>query len=64
MENVNSALLLSIAEAASALAVTPHAVRNWIREGRVRSVKLGSRRCVPFTEVQRIAEQGLDFPAQ
>jgi excisionase family DNA binding protein len=53
-------LLISIEEASRMLAVSKHAIFNWVYVGKIKTVKLGSRRCVPYSEVQRIAERGLE----
>lgn len=32
---------------------------KWIKDGRVRSVKLGSRRLIPVSELRRVCKEGL-----
>jgi excisionase family DNA binding protein len=46
--------LLSIEKAADVLSVSPWTIRAWITQGKLGSVKLGSRRLVPEAEIQRI----------
>jgi excisionase family DNA binding protein len=48
--------LLSISEAAFLLNLGTSTVRQWIREGRITSHKLGARRLVPMSEVVRLTE--------
>lgn len=46
--------LLSIEAAADLLSASPWTVRRWIQDGKIRSNKLGTRRLVPLSEVQRL----------
>jgi excisionase family DNA binding protein len=49
--------LLSVEKAAEALSVSPWTIRAWITQGKLGSVKLGSRRLVREAEIQRIIAQ-------
>jgi excisionase family DNA binding protein len=49
--------LLSIEKAAEVLSVSPWTIRAWITQGKLASAKLGSRRLVPESEIQRIITQ-------
>lgn len=48
--------LLSVDEAAYLLGVSPWTIRDWIKRGLLGSNKLGSRRLVPETEINRLIE--------
>lgn len=45
--------LLSIAVTAAQLSVSPWTIRLWIKKGRLGSAKLGTRRLVPQSEIER-----------
>jgi excisionase family DNA binding protein len=45
--------LLSIEAVAELLSVSPWTIRSWIRDGRLGSAKLGTRRLIPQSEVER-----------
>ena len=53
-------MLTSIRNAASKWEVSPWTVRAWARDGLIKTVKLGSRRLVPESEIERVAKEGLD----
>ena len=53
-------MLKSIENAASELKLSPWTVRAWAKRGLIKTVRLGSCRLVPVSEIERIAEQGLD----
>ena len=46
--------LISVSEAADILGISPWTVRAWIAQGKLGSAKLGSRRLVPESEVERL----------
>jgi excisionase family DNA binding protein len=46
--------LISIDETAELLSVSPWTVRAWITQGKLGSAKLGSRRLVPQSEIERL----------
>jgi excisionase family DNA binding protein len=46
--------LLSIEKAAQVLSVSPWTVRAWITQGKLGSAKLGTRRLVPESEIERL----------
>lgn len=46
--------LLSIERTAEVLSVSPWTVRAWIQQGKLGSAKLGSRRLVPQSEIERL----------
>lgn len=51
-------LLLTTAEAAQRLAISPRQMRNLVAEGRVRSITIGRSRRIPVEQLHRfIAEQ-------
>jgi excisionase family DNA binding protein len=51
--------LLSIAKFAELTSTAPSSVRQWARDGRLRTVKVGDRRLVPTSELQRVVTGGL-----
>jgi excisionase family DNA binding protein len=46
--------LAQIPEAAHRLGVSPWTIRYWIQLGKIGSNKLGSRRLVPVSEIERL----------
>jgi excisionase family DNA binding protein len=46
--------LLSINRAAELLSISPWTIRAWITQGKIGSVKLGSRRLVSQSELNRL----------
>ena len=48
--------LVSIQKTAEILSVSPWTVRAWIQEGKIGSAKLGSRRLVPQSEIEKLIE--------
>jgi excisionase family DNA binding protein len=53
-ERVTLDKLLSIDKAAEILSVSPWTIRSWITHGKLGSAKLGSRRLVPQSELERL----------
>ena len=51
--------LVSIKEAAAILAISPWTVRAWITQGKITSAKLGARRLVPESEVNRLLSEAI-----
>ena len=51
--------LLSIEETAEVLSISPWTVRLYVKRGSIPSVKLGSRRLIRASEVERLANEGL-----
>jgi len=49
--------LLSIDETAELLGISKWTVRAWIQQGRLASVKLGSRRLLAQAEIDRVIEK-------
>lgn len=52
--------LRSIDNTAEILGVSPYTIRAWIRRGLLASVKLGTRRLVTESEIQRVMESGIE----
>ena len=52
--------LRSIDSTAEILGVSPYTIRAWIRRGFLASVKLGTRRLVTESEIQRVMENGIE----
>jgi excisionase family DNA binding protein len=52
--------LRSIESAAERLSVSPWTVRAWAADGRLKSVKLGSRRLIPESEILRVIAEGIE----
>ena len=51
--------LFGIDESAQRLGISPHTVRRKIRLGEIYSITIGSRRLIPFSEIERIEKHGL-----
>jgi excisionase family DNA binding protein len=49
--------LVSIKDAAAILAISPWTVRAWIAQGKISSAKLGARRLVPESEINRLLSE-------
>jgi excisionase family DNA binding protein len=56
--------LLSLEDVAEALSISIHMVRKWVAAGRIRSCKLGTRRLVPATEVDRLIQESINEKSQ
>lgn len=50
--------LLSVDKTAEVLSVSPWTVRAWITKGKLGSTKLGSRRLVPQSEIEKLIAKG------
>ena len=50
--------LLSVEKAAEVLSISPWTVRAWIAKGRLGSTKLGSRRLIPQSEIEKLIANG------
>ncbi len=50
---------LGMAETAGAFGISRDVLDKAIREGRLRSIKIGERRLIPASEIERICEEGL-----
>ena len=46
--------LITVSQAAEALSASTQTIRNWIRSGRVRGVRVGNRFLVPEGEIGRM----------
>ena len=46
--------LVNIKDAAEILAVSPWTLRAWITQGKITSAKLGARRLIPESEINRL----------
>jgi excisionase family DNA binding protein len=57
--HVDDLRLLSIGQFAERTATSPRSVREWARQGRLRTVKLGDRRLIPESELRRVVRRGL-----
>ena len=51
--------LVSIKDAASILAISPWTVRAWVTQGRITSAKLGARRLIPESEINRLLAEAI-----
>ena len=51
---MNEPELLTASQAAEALSATSQSIRNWIRAGRLRAVRIGNRFLIPRAEVERM----------
>jgi excisionase family DNA binding protein len=57
-----TANLIGITEAAQLLGVSPFTVRRLADAGALRTVNIGARRLIPFSEVERAAANGAGKP--
>lgn len=53
--------MLTPQEVAQRLRVTPQTVRNWIREGKIKAVRVGRPWRIPESELRAILEQAERF---
>ncbi len=53
----NSESLTSIESCAIRLSISPWTVRRWIQDGKIKSNKLGARRLIPTTEIERLIRE-------
>ena len=53
-------LAFSITEAANALSVSPWTIRKWVRDGRLKSTRLGRRVVVERAELLRVLAEGIN----
>jgi excisionase family DNA binding protein len=51
--------LVSIKDAAAILAISPWTVRAWVTQGRISSAKLGARRLIPESEINRLLAEAI-----
>lgn len=51
-------LALGLKDAAAAVGLSPWTLRHWIRQGRLRAVRLGRRVMLEPGELQRLVEAG------
>lgn len=51
-------LALGLKEAAAMVGLSPWTLRHWIKQGRLRSVRLGRRVLIEPGELERLVEQG------
>jgi excisionase family DNA binding protein len=51
-------LCVGVKEAAAALGLSPWTIRQYIREGKIRGIRIGRRVLIEPSELQRLVEQG------
>ena len=51
--------LFSIETTAELLSVSPWTIRKWVTERKIASCKLGSRRVIPASEIDRLISESL-----
>lgn len=51
--------LISIDKAADILGLSPWTIRAWITQGKITSAKLGARRLIPQSELDRLISESL-----
>ena len=51
--------LVSIKDAAEILSISPWTVRAWITQGKISSAKLGARRLIPESEINRLVASAI-----
>ena len=52
--------MFSVGMAAELLSVSPWTIRAWIKQGKLGSAKLGSRRVVPQSEIEHFVNESLE----
>ena len=52
-------LAVSIPHAAEMLDLSPHTIRWYIRQGKIRPVRYGRRISIPMSEIERLAREGI-----
>jgi excisionase family DNA binding protein len=52
--------LVSKKQTADVLGCSVRTIENLIAQGQLKSIRLGKRRMIPYSEVMRIAKQGTD----
>jgi excisionase family DNA binding protein len=58
--------LISVEAAAARLSLSPWTLRRWVCDRKIASVKLGTRRLIPVSEIARLISDGManrDEPA-
>ena len=51
--------LVSVKDAAAILAISPWTVRAWVTQGKISSAKLGARRLIPESEINRLLAEAI-----
>ncbi len=54
----------TVQELATKFKVTEQAIHNWIKAGKIASIKLGRARRIPAAEVERLVREGITEDAQ
>jgi excisionase family DNA binding protein len=52
--------LIGIEAAAARLSLSPWTLRRWISDRRITSVRIGTRRLIPVSEISRLISAGLE----
>ncbi len=52
-------LAVDIGEAGRLLGISPHTVRLYVRQGKIRAVRFGRRLSIPMAEIERLARVGV-----
>jgi excisionase family DNA binding protein len=52
-------LTVGVSEAGKLLGISPHTVRAWIYQGRLKSIHLGGRVMIVYEELRRVAKEGI-----
>jgi excisionase family DNA binding protein len=50
--------LLSCEKAAELLGISPWTVRKWLRDNKLRAIRLGRRVLIELAEIERLIEEG------
>jgi excisionase family DNA binding protein len=51
--------LISVFEAGRLLGISKHTVRAWGYQGRLQSIKMGRRVLIPYSEIERVVNEGV-----
>lgn len=62
MSDIPLPTFCTIKQAASILLVTDRTLHNWIRAGKIRSIRVGGSRRIPVAELERLAANGTELP--
>jgi len=57
-EGIMPQLVISVKDAAQSLGLSPYTLRNWIKQGKIPSVRLGKRVMIEPSTIQQLLAKG------